>query len=58
MKLRRKKALECSFCGKDQSEVQQLISGPKVFICSACVALCNDILEQQRMAVPDAHPVD
>jgi ATP-dependent protease Clp ATPase subunit len=33
----------CSFCGKKQSEVR-LIAGPGVFICSQCVALCNEIL--------------
>ena len=33
----------CSFCGKKQSQVR-LIAGPRVFICSECVALCNEIL--------------
>lgn len=33
----------CSFCGKKQSEIR-LIAGPGVFICSQCVALCNEIL--------------
>ncbi|GEM_PF-4821457 len=35
---------ECSFCGKKRSEVAKLISGPKVFICNECIALCNDII--------------
>lgn len=34
----------CSFCGKEKSEVKELIAGPNVFICDECVALCNDIL--------------
>jgi hypothetical protein len=29
--------IECSFCGKKQSEVQKLIAGPGVHICNECV---------------------
>ncbi|MGD8814334.1 MAG: ATP-dependent Clp protease ATP-binding subunit ClpX [Anaerolineales bacterium] len=37
---------QCSFCNRDESEVQRLISGPNdVYICNECVALCRDILE-------------
>jgi len=36
--------LHCSFCGKTQYEVSKLIAGPNVFICDACVALCDDIV--------------
>jgi ATP-dependent protease Clp ATPase subunit len=38
-------ALRCSFCGKSQSEVKKLIAGPTVRICDACVAICNEILD-------------
>ncbi len=34
----------CSFCGKTQDEVVQLIAGPGVFICNECVGLCEQIL--------------
>jgi hypothetical protein len=34
----------CSFCGKSQHEVGKLIAGPKVFICDACVGLCNQVI--------------
>lgn len=37
-------AFHCTFCAKSQREVKKLISGPKIFICDECVALCNDIL--------------
>ena len=37
----------CSFCGKRRREVRKLISGPRVFICDECVALCNDILSKE-----------
>jgi hypothetical protein len=36
----------CSFCGKHQDQVQRLIAGPGVFICDACIQLCNEILAQ------------
>ncbi len=36
----------CSFCGKAQGEVEQLISGPGVYICDRCVDLCLDIIEE------------
>lgn len=43
------KELQCSFCGKKQSEVQRLIAGPDVYICDECVALCNDIMAQETV---------
>jgi ATP-dependent Clp protease ATP-binding subunit ClpX len=37
----------CSFCGRDQNEVQRLIAGPDgVFICDECVGLCQEVLEE------------
>lgn len=38
----------CSFCGKEQNEVNRLIAGPGVFICDACVDLCNEILNEDE----------
>ncbi|MHC1786588.1 MAG: ATP-dependent Clp protease ATP-binding subunit ClpX [Christensenellales bacterium] len=35
----------CSFCGKQQNEVERLIAGPGAYICNECVHLCADILE-------------
>ncbi len=46
--------LRCSFCGRDQSEVDKLISGPSVYICNECVALCNEILAEE--AGREEHP--
>jgi hypothetical protein len=43
---RRQTGLHCTFCGKTQDQVQRLIAGPNVFICDACITLCNDILAQ------------
>lgn len=40
------KKLNCTFCGKSDREVARLIAGPKgVYICDACVGICNKIME-------------
>ena len=41
--------LDCSFCGKNQEEVQRLIAGPDVYICDECVSLCNEIIAQEHL---------
>lgn len=38
----------CSFCGKDNNEVKQLIAGPQVFICDECIDLCKDIVDERK----------
>jgi hypothetical protein len=39
----------CSFCRKNYREVGPLVEGPgNVFICTACVHLCSDIIQQQQ----------
>ncbi len=37
----------CSFCGVPESKVRRLIAGPDVYICSDCIAVCNDILTEE-----------
>ncbi len=37
--------ISCSFCGKNQNEVQRLIAGQGVYICNECIELCQSILE-------------
>lgn len=39
--------LKCSFCGKPQSQVRKLVSGPGVYICDSCIELCNDIIKDE-----------
>lgn len=36
----------CSFCVKPSADVAKLIAGAGVYICDACVGVCNDILGQ------------
>ena len=45
--------LKCSFCGKSQKQVQQLIAGPGVYICDECVELCNEIIEERQAEKTD-----
>src|SRR6266480_3657712 len=46
----------CSFCGKRRREVRKLISGPRVFICDECVALCNDIIAKEEAQERPKYP--
>lgn len=40
---------QCSFCHRSDEAVGRLISGPgQVYICDECVALCVEILEEER----------
>jgi ATP-dependent protease Clp ATPase subunit len=45
--------LRCSFCRKNQDQVDALISNPsdhlrRVHICDECVEVCNSVLEDHR----------
>jgi hypothetical protein len=40
-------ALRCSFCAKSQFDVAKLVAGPGVYICNACVDLCNQIVTEE-----------
>src|SRR6266853_1294829 len=49
------KHLRCSFCGKSKDSVRKFISGPSVYICNECSALCNEILaEDEEREVSEA----
>ena len=38
----------CSFCGKDQNSVKNLIGGKdKTFICDECVEHCQEIISEE-----------
>ena len=59
----KKKAIRCSFCGKQEREVHRMIQGPGgVRICDECVRLCMDIVEDgyeertETLEVPDSIP--
>ena len=39
--------VKCSFCGKPQEVVKKIIAGPGVYICDECIALCQDIIDEE-----------
>jgi ATP-dependent protease Clp ATPase subunit len=42
--------MTCSFCGKDQDEVDLLITAPGAYICGECVKLCEEIRRDFRIS--------
>jgi len=53
-------ALRCSFCHKSQDVVGKLISSPsdypRAYICDECIAVCNSILEDDKVDQPAGLP--
>ncbi len=51
----------CNFCSKTAAEVAKLVAGPGVFICDACVALCQIYIdhpvEDGKLKLEDGKPV-
>ncbi len=39
--------IRCSFCGKRETQVERLIAGPGVYICSDCVQACTELLRDE-----------
>ena len=55
--------IRCSFCGKRETQVERLIAGPGVYICSNCVQACTELLrdeiqgdQQGKLRTPDRLP--
>jgi len=46
------RGVRCTFCGKHQDDVERLVSGPNVNICSECIDVCNAVLEEDAAAIP------
>src|SRR5216110_3373781 len=44
----RRRYTRCSFCGKGQDQVRNLVAGPGVFICDQCIDLCQEVLEDDN----------
>ncbi len=64
MAKRDEQGIRCSFCGKRDSQVERMITGPGVNICSDCVELCSQLLDDEpqsessygKMRIPDTLP--
>ena len=41
-------AVTCSFCGKPAEQVEKMIAGAGVHICSDCVSMCYRIIEEDK----------
>lgn len=39
---------KCSFCGKSENDVLQLVSSEKAYICDECVNICVEIIEETK----------
>ncbi len=50
--------IQCSFCGKSAASVNKLITGPSVYICNECVEMCNSILMDEKMRMPNNLSLD
>jgi len=46
----------CAFCGRARSEVKKLIAGPSVYICDLCIAVCRQLLADDRRPVANPGP--
>jgi len=49
-------SLICSFCLKNEEDVEKVIAGPGSYICNECVGLCVEILASPPAAHPAAEP--
>ncbi len=52
------KLIRCSFCGKTQGQVERVISGPDVYICSECVKLCSSLLQEDMYEVEETNDIE
>lgn len=43
----------CSFCGRTQKQARKLVSGKGVYICDACVDLCQTVIKEEFGQAPD-----
>jgi ATP-dependent Clp protease ATP-binding subunit ClpX len=47
------RSIFCSFCGKPQKEVGKLIAGSAAYICSECIELCNNLINEESLLTSD-----
>ena len=45
----------CSFCAKEQKDVEKLIAGPSVYICDECIKLCGEIINEEPEKIFDTN---
>lgn len=52
------KSVNCSFCGRDGSEVTSMVAGPDVYICDICISTSVDILKNNLAAYNNKQKTD
>ena len=57
MATRKNKEVCCSFCGRPQSEVLNLIDGGGVYICNDCVNVCDVVLDSNMQMGYHEHDI-
>ena len=45
----------CSFCGKSENEVKNLIEGDNALICNECVDTCSHMIHSEGAAAGETH---
>lgn len=45
--------LQCSFCSRNQDEVQRIVTSNTANICNECVALCVDVIKEESLPLPE-----
>jgi len=64
MRLRRREGeqpplrLVCTFCDKNQTQVEKLIAGPSVYICNTCVDLTRSVIDSGEPAATQVGQVN
>lgn len=53
-----KQPVICSFCGRNENEVEKIISGPGAFICDKCIHLCVSIVDKKSISTENESPKD
>lgn len=43
------KIATCSFCGRQEGQVEKLIAGPAANICEKCISVCSDLLKKKGL---------
>ncbi len=56
MSVKKDEKVVCSFCGKTQEEVMELIAGPGVYICDECIDVCYNLLGHGQIPVDQGLP--
>ncbi len=52
------KLKRCSFCNKTSEQVHRLVAGPNAQICDECIALCNEIIQDDYQALDELKAIE